>query len=374
MSYSSAITLHKRGVLRDAGFGLVETMIAAAIISIVALGIATIINDLMSYQNRANATAVVNQSRSLIIQTIQNGSSWATTIGHAENGVTGVDMNCLVTGSACTKDTPKNFNLKFADGTEAFNSISTTRGFDASGRICSAYPSAACPFRWDLQWTARCPGSGGASCSNPDVEVVGTLTVASGSTFYGGSFNPARYAIDIKRGAEATRNDAVIVTYVENDSTGEGGGCKSNSVWTQRAFNTVVSDPANNVINKTGTTLNSGNSIQLRAGVYNCTVIAPAFKNGGNRIRLRNTAGSSVSVVSPVAIASLSGGSAALQISTTLILNSNTTLLLEQQCTNEPTDSPNGSQNNGFSLGVPVPINGTYNGVTYSTFTCAKTS
>lgn len=369
------------------GFGLIEAVIAAAILSIVALGITTLVEDMLRVQRKANAVGVINQMRSQITSAIQNGRSWELTAADLGATTGNPYMDCITNASVtCVDGTATSLNLKDADGNEVYYALVAGKGFNYDGTLCTTYPSDSCPFSWDLRWRAKCVG-GVTPCATPNVTVTGTLlyTPGSGGTLPGG-FNPALYAINVVRGAEAIRNDALNVSYVMTTNAGEGAGC--DTAWVQRQLNTVTADAGNNMINKTAATtpttvaVGTPNQIVLRAGTYNCRVQAPAFKNGGNRLRITATGGTMFpAVTSSVATASMTGGSANLLIETTLILNADTSFIIEQKCESRPLaapapyNAPYSPAIDAWSLGVPVPVSpGNYSSTVFTTVSCARTS
>ncbi|CAN5586943.1 hypothetical protein BH10BDE1_BH10BDE1_32440 [soil metagenome] len=370
------------------GFGLIEVVIAAAILSVVALGITTLVEDMLRVQRKSNAVGVINQMRTQMTAAIQNGRSWELTVADLDATTGNPDMACIKNATAtCANNVPLDLNLKNSDGNEIYYGRVAGKGFGYDGTLCTTYPSDACPFTWDLKWIPQCVG-GADPCATPNVRVVGTLVYSPGSSgVLLGGFNPALYAIQIVRGAEAIRNDALSVSYVMTTAAGEGSGCEAS--WVTRKLNTVSADAGNNMINKTAvatpTTVAAGlpNQIKLRAGTYNCRVQSPAFKNGGNRLRLRPLAGGTMFpvVTSSVATASMTGGSANLLIETTLILNADTAFVVEQACERLPSQapapyrSPYSTALDTWSLGVPVPQSpGDYSSTVYTTVSCARTS
>ena len=356
-----------------AGFGLVEVMIAVAIISIIALGIGTLVDDMMKAQKKTNTTAVINTLRERIMTNIQNGESWSRT---ASDATANPNMTCMrASPSACDATTDYALNLQDASGNAIYSARVTNHGFDLNGALCTTYPTAPCIFRYDLVWRATCPGAV-SSCLSPTVRVRGTLNYTPGNFVMPGGFNPAVYQIDIQRGTSATRSDAVMVSFVDNTANGEGP-CTS-ATWTTRRLNRWSSDPGDNLLNKGASpNLATANQVRLRAGTYNCRVQSPAFKNGTNRLQIRSTAGTSFTHTSSSAVAALNGGSAVLLIEATLILHADSTFVVEQRCSSNPsagTGAP-GSLNDNWSLGVPVPdAGGGYGAVTYTTVSCTRTS
>lgn len=375
------------GLANAKGFGLVEVMVAAAIISIIALGIATLIDDMMKMQKKTNTVSVITRMKDQITAAVQNGESWALTAQDANATTGNPDFDCLRNAGTCGSGENGPLNLKDLTGAALYYARTANHGFTLQGAPCTAYPSVACPFRWNLTYEMTCTGATDP-CETPDVRVRGILQYTADTVTLPGGFNPALYEIDIRRGSEAIRNDGLTVSFIQTGTTGEGSGCEGG--WVQRQLNTVTNDPGNNVVNKTGTAITgTANAIVLRPGTYNCRIQAPAFKNGGNRLQLRSTAGNTIGpVTSTAGVAAMTGGSASLSLETTLVLSVDTTLIVEQRCeflpastgfwAGTPTALPTPADYNNWSLGVPVHdagAPGSYTGgTTYTTVSCARTS
>lgn len=364
------------GGLNERGFGLIEVMIVAAVISIIALGMSTLFSDIFSMQSKATQQGSYTNVRQRLLQAVQDTDSWARTVADGTN----TQLACVLANTACTSlvgGVPQWYplTLRYSDNTIAFsehvNAGGNEHGFDSTGTLCTTFnaatPIATCALSYNLQWHAICPGAA-ATCVSPAIQVRGIALFASPVTAVG-NLNTGRYSFDILRGSAAIRNDRVIIGFRRNEggaATGEGD-CK-NPAGVQRQFN-FEDDPAGNAV------VVGGNSFTLQPGIYSCRVSAPAFKAGGVRILLESTAGTAVSTTSPTVIAPLSGGSAMAVIDTTLNLTAATTLRVMQTCTQHPSDSaPWGEQNDAFSMGLPVPDGGAYNGVTYTIVSCLRTS
>lgn len=371
----------------ERGFGLVEVMVAAAIISIIALGIATLIDDMLKMQQKSNTVGVINRLKEQIIGAVQNGQSWQLTAGDADTTTGNPDLDCLRNTGTCGSGETAALNLKDATGAALYYARAANHGFTLLGTYCTTYPSVQCPFRYNLTYELTCPGATDP-CQTPDVRVRGILQYTADTVTLPGGFNPVLYEIDIRRGSEAIRNDGLSVSFVQAGVAGEGSGCQA--AWVQRQLNTVLNDPAGNIVNKAGNAIIAPlNSLQLRPGTYNCRVQAPAFKSGGNRIQLRSTAGNAIGpITSTSGVASMSGGSASLSLDSTIVLSVDTTLIVEQRCENLPNingwwaGSPAAVPANydTWQLGIPIPdpppaAPGTYTGgTTYTTVSCVRTS
>lgn len=368
----------------ERGFGLVEAMIAAVIISIIALGISTLVQDMLMVQKKSSVVGVIHTLRTKIISTVQNGESWQFNVNNLGTG-TNTEMACLRAGGPQCDRTSIVGDLNLVENDAALTPIYmggvANHGFNLDGTFCTTYPSDACPFRYVLRWVPTCPGGAAVTlCSNPNIQVTGVFEHTPGSFHLPGGFNPQLYAIDVRRGTDAIRNDAVTVSFVTSGTAGEG---PCHTGWVTRQLNTAVADVGENLQNKTGaapSTLSTPNQIWLKAGTYNCRIQAPAFKSGGNRLRLVSIPINTIPTVeSSTVTASLSGGgSATLVIETTLILNSDARFEVQQTCTHSPVDplvvaSPDPLQTN-WGLGVPLSSDPGYTNVTYTTVTCARTS
>lgn len=377
------VTVPLKFKITSAGFGLIEVMIAAAIISIIALGIGTLVDDMMKAQRKTNVSAAIASVRTRIIANIQDGGSWSNT---GLDATLNPDLGCMrPLGGNCNVAAPFLINLKGAAANEEVMYARTaTKGFDYEGRICNTFPTAPCVFRYSLMYNGTCPGAA-VACRAPAVRISADLEYVPGGLELPGGLNLAQFSINEIRGTAATRSDAVMVAFVMQNDTGEGA-CQPT--WFNRQLNRAISDPGDNLRNgSTGSVLAPVNVVQLRPGTYNCRVVAPGFKHGSSRIRLLRTSDNAVLGESSAGNASLNGGSVSLVIESTLILDADTDLVVQQRCDSNPNgvgatlsaDCLAGgttcSNDPLWSLGVPTKDGaGLYNDVTYTTVSCARTS
>lgn len=358
----------------ERGFGLIEVIIVAAIISIIALGIGTMISDMFAAQQKTSQVGNLNSIRARLIETLNSPAHWTETINHTSNDTS---LGCLREGTAaCATGFSSAFNIVETGPTVLFPAATATAGFRLDGTTCNTFstvtPDPLCPFRWDITWVATCTGAG--TCKTPDIQVLGAFRYAAGAKVnFGGGFNPATYSFDFRRGAQATRNETIIARYVLTGTaatTVEGGVCNpADGTWPTRQLNQLL-DPAN-----VGATL-VANQLRLPAGAYNCRVVAPGFRNGGNRIRLIRVLGAAFTTAeSGSALATLNGGSVTNIIDTSFRINAPVTLEVQHRCTQKPTDSPWPPGNNdNWSKGVPVPDGaGNYTNVTFTRVICTRT-
>lgn len=363
------------------GVSLMELMATVAVLSIVALGSTFLFSDLAKVQKRSSVANSIATMRGQLIAAITQTqvdplavTAWNVSRDDNTAATGNPLMACLRNDTPCTKDVTHLLNLKNFDGTEAYYSRTLTRGFDLDGRLCNTFDDVngnpACPFRWVIVWIPRCVGADKTECDNPTIEVNGTLRYAPGNNdILGGTpFNPNVYDFSVRRGEKRNLNEPVVISYVENDATGETGSCFG--VWHPREINTVVRDPGNNV------TLVGTNRFSLRAGAYECRIQVPGFKNGGNQVRLVRFLGafSAVQATSGTVTASMTGESATVMFPVTFSSLDAAQYRIEHLCSSQPDNQLPNPTGNQFILGVPVGVAGNYTGMTYTTINCVKTS
>lgn len=369
------------------GFTITEIAITVAVLAIVTLGSGYVIQDMAKIQKRTSAISAIVQMRATMIAAIEGThvtdadialkqTAWDKTIADNTPVVGNVWAACLLNHTPCPKNTGTvgyPVLLKNADDTELFNSRRATRGFDTNGRLCDGFsvlaPNAACPFSWEIRAFSSCPADSAAvSCENPMIEIRGRLQYQPGSVeVISGVLNVDQYAFVVRRGERKNLNQPVVLSYVEDDNTGEteSGNCGGSGA--ERRFNRIVNDPGENarlaVANPT--------QFSLKPGIYECRIQVPAFKNGDNYIELWSVTDDAILATSPGVVASTARGSSVMvMIHTTLRVFGNDPTVyhpykIVHRCSNPAASS--------FPMGVPVPAAGDYTGSTYSTISCVKT-
>jgi Tfp pilus assembly protein PilV len=358
------------------GMGLVEIMITASIIAVIALGLATLFKDVFTVQNRSNLGATANQLKNLMEAAIKDGKAWGHTV------TANASLTCLdnTNSTQCTSGAAiTGIDLKQSDSTTLLNNSSAANGFTTGGAACNSWSAGgnnACPFSYDI--TVRLTCMSGATCKNPNVRVEAVMKFSPldqemKSAIATGAIGSAsgKYNVVVDRGASNTRrNDPFLVRHriTGATSTSYGGACTVNA-WNQRTINEEVGDTANNVAV-------ASNQFTLEAGTYECRATAPAFKAGVNKIRVRDT-GSTIIQESASVIAPVSGGSSIAVVDINISINAATTFLVEHFCSQAPTNDTDGFglTNASAALGVPsAGTGGTYSEVIYTVVSCVRTS
>lgn len=358
------------------GFGLVEVIIVAAIVSIIALGIGTMISDMFSAQQKASQVGNLNTLRARIIETLNSPSHWEATIADASNDAS---LGCLRDATAnCDTGFTSGFNVVQAGPVMLYPSATPTAGFRFDGTNCNTFstatPDPTCPFRWTITWEATCPGS--ANCKTPDINIVADFLYAAGPRVtFGGGFNPTTYSFRFRRGAQAVRNETIVIRHTTSGAdaaaTQEAGACfdGTNPVWVTRQLSALTDSAA------IGATLDTAaDTFTLPPGAYNCRAVVPGFKNGGNRIRICN-AGCVINAQSGINLASVAGGTSVVNIvDVSFRTNTAVTLSVQHMCTARPSQGGGGSLNDDWMLGVPVPDgSGSYSNTTFTRVICTRT-
>jgi prepilin-type N-terminal cleavage/methylation domain-containing protein len=198
----------------ETGFSLIELMISIGVLSIVALVIAGTNAQLLKQSAVSGGPPQLDIFRRSFGGLILDEQSWLKTLQQNSAGGTysAGKMDCLNGGLPCTQDGTANgppiANQPFAlldrlgnlyyDATVAANGLTfdysqCPAGSPAPPCPCSAFPSASCPYQYQLTWTAACNAG---NCVNPLVAVNVILktgsTPANGATY---SLNPANYSL-----------------------------------------------------------------------------------------------------------------------------------------------------------------------------------
>ena len=355
------------------GMGLVEILITASIVAIIALGMATLFKDVFTVQNRANVGASAGQLKSLIKAAIEDGKAWGNTVAANSSLIclNPNDATVCTSGAAIT-----GISLRQSDNTVLLDDSNSANGFTSGGAPCSGWNSTgnnACPITYDLTVRFECVSP--PTCKNPTVTVEALMAYSPLDQEAKGSINPSNYRVFVTRGFNDStrRNDPFIVRHLVSPatSTSYGGACTVNS-WTQRQLNSEDGDAAGNVVV-------AANQFTLQPGTYECRATAPAFKAGVNKIRVRNTA-NNLSQESGSVIAPVSGGSSIAVVDINISIGAATTFLVEHFCTAKPSDDVDvggswGLKDDNAALGVPSPgAGGTYSDVVYTVVSCIRKS
>lgn len=316
------------------GLTIIELLVSVGLLSIVSLGVMSVISNMQAEQNKA---MLLNTLKSLKIQMqylIRDPNSWSQTINYTHGSIpynNSARFNSLraktaVDISAVPYGTPEKIILfnQIAEPSETFNllgpSDSTGNGFTLDGAKCDTFNTAgndACPISYRLLVGFDCLGTS-TSCINPQMRVVarlvfspssnrlmrlkGILSEKSGSDISNAN-NLGRYDVLIDKVPNVgNRSFTIASNFISSSlsddcSTSYNGAGQCTTTFTTHPLTTAAHPSANGG----GWTFVSGASTLVTLGTtsrqhirfnepgnYSCTISVPAFATGGFVAQLYN--------------------------------------------------------------------------------------
>ena len=363
-----------RKIINSKGMSLVEVMVVLTIMSMIGLGTATMMKNMFSIQKRVDTKSNILQLQNNLETLLKNDDAWGASVTAAANAA---KLGCLTDSVATTCAdgfTASDWQVFDNTGALFFRADQATRGFTIDGAPCNTFNRVAgddtCPLRYDLTWTALCPGTTDP-CQKPQVVIVGNLVYAPlNLSDPSQRINVADYQININRG-ERMRYEPFEITYqvtglVAGPGSGgiPGGACNAGGT-IRRPLSTITYDVGNNV------TLNTGTStFTLPAGTFECKITAQGYgANQGFSVEMRDIdnainypAGSAYSGPNGTAYAI---GTVQLQLTNV----GGTRFRLQHRC---------GVSNSNFDMGIPFDrqgLAGDYSTPTvYTSISCIRSS
>ncbi len=351
--------------LGQSGVGLLEVMIAAAIIGVLCLGMGSVAANMSRVQAQANLYGALNMISLNMQRNILDANAWRNTIAATTDNPT---LSCIYSNTACNKTSTypqtagNEINYAYFNGAAhtgilydgnatpgVFYSDNGTNGFTYAGEPCTGFSTStgtdSCPISYRLRVALFCSDFS-ASCVQPSVLVYGILQYSPGN--FGKSFpvNPSRYSVGVSRVSGAyNRNDSIRL----EDQTASGanppnttGNCPQAG--TPRIIAPIL-DTAGNIVG-----VPAGGLVTLKAGGYVCNAIATGYGVDGFSISIRiNSLGPPYFSTSPMAFATATapiGMQQARITDLTITQNSNFTIELIQNCQ---------STGGGTGFGIPLP-------------------
>lgn len=158
------------------GFTLTEVMIAAALASLIALGIVQVLNGVNLALRETTEGSSIIKLRSGLLRELGKKASWVATYNYASNSsftcLLQNNTNCPNTSVADVDGTLggtvfKLIYVKASGSSAIFLDRTTTNGFNFKGVACTTTVAdttdAKCPIRIKLKWTLVSQGTGGYS-------------------------------------------------------------------------------------------------------------------------------------------------------------------------------------------------------------------
>ncbi|HEX7672811.1 MAG TPA: hypothetical protein VF412_01500 [Bdellovibrio sp.] len=195
-------------IRNNKGVTLVELAIYAglsAMVILVALSVTRVSQDMVQ---SSMTFAGLNEARNRILETLRDETAWKQTLANGANAST---FWCLNNQVSCS-GAGGTFTLVNSQGVVVSEAArpNSTDGLTKTGAPCSTYSASgnsACPFRFVVSWTARCPKATAfnpnPSCINPSIEFTAALQSGTGTQFK--DLNVAAYDIvSVKQNTSAT--------------------------------------------------------------------------------------------------------------------------------------------------------------------------
>lgn len=176
----------------QSGFNLLELIIVTAIGSIIGLGVAQLLSWTTQLQIKASELQALEVFKQDIVRNLSSEAAWANTLAANSGGSMACLWNftpCTVGGGAASAPLTNQpivlSDSGTAPGRVIFDARNPANGLTAKGTPCVGFAAApaqgndACPFRYDLTWSAVCTAG---NCVAPQVSVSAILRYNPRST------------------------------------------------------------------------------------------------------------------------------------------------------------------------------------------------
>lgn len=180
------------------GVSIVELMIYVGLSTVVILIATSIVQVSQEMVQSSTIFAGLNEARNTILMTLRDETAFKKTLAYPGNSAV---FKCLNQHASCSGG-GGTFTLLNAQGNVVAEAArpNTSDGLTRIGAPCTAYSASgndACPFKFSVSWTARCPKATpfnpSPSCLDPSIEFAATLMVSSKTPIK--DLNPSSYAI-----------------------------------------------------------------------------------------------------------------------------------------------------------------------------------
>ena len=369
------------------GFGIIEVMVAGALLMIIAAGMSSLFTNMQREQRRQSLMAVLSSKRTQFQNAITNDKSWQNTMN------ANASMACLKNQTACAATyvsaTANTYSTSYtnivlkdgaaAPGGDFYDGTLSGAGFTESGAACTGFTTAAagndaCPIAYRVSWVAQ------STAINPKIVVyIKMIYNPSDSNPFKTFLNAtaASTVINDKYDVKLDRTAATISKsfMVGSQFTfGSGGSCAAAGYGTCSTSSAAYTVYPNLVEIKDDydlVTITGGNTVSINSiGNYKCTMVTYAFATNDVTARLYQTSGTPTELGKTFSTASKSTwGYATVILDTNVqVTTSPTNIQIQQVCAT----TPGGADDNcalGF-VGAPYPTSGT--NVYRSTLNCVQ--
>lgn len=346
--------------LRNQGYSLMELIVVVAIVGLMGLGTTTLVTNMLKLNKKTLVKNNLINVRELIEANLKNDTAWGFTYcmgndpsaGGAPCGaVAPNNLNCLYEGDniPCNHDelftNPVIYNR---NGDIIYDPSDAAAGFSLESQPCNSFgtPDDNCPFRYDIDIRLTCPGAQ-TTCLKPDIGVVATASISTASvTSLANRIVLSDYLLDFKR-EQAVIYEPLEVVFQLGGPAGSGGGNCTDLTPRNRPFNRLVHDVGGNILNPADFPAQTGR-VRLRAGLYDCEVLATAWEAfGGFTIEI---------TVNGASVAMVGSGFSGAQSSAIVVGNASLDLAADSWVRVQHTCGAGSASTVGpTELGIPVP-------------------
>lgn len=174
-----------------------------SIITIIAILILQIVDNLLLHNRIADANFMLKSVRMNIETAVADPLSWKMILSSSLNN--SPSINCLKTGADCSARSAPSVNPIYgildSSGNTLYDFTPTTHGFNLSGQACNGFSNNgndSCPFSYEIRWEPQCPAAP-TPCVNPSLKIIGTLKYSPATKRLLGPLNIQKYDIAFLR-------------------------------------------------------------------------------------------------------------------------------------------------------------------------------
>lgn len=387
------------------GFSLIEAMVSAGLMALVASGMVGLVTSMNKEQNNQFRTAALRELKTKFQYLITDQNSWNQTLQYMAAASDPLAL-CIKNRSNCSAIGIADVVLRDSAGNAFYTPVPNAvvspsyvvaNGFTDRGTACTTFNGNSgagvdtCPIAYKIAWEPVCAGS---PCFNPLIKVtvrllynpsatqqsqalsLGNGNLSTGAFSTADTALPGKYDVVMKRSA-ASVNKAFTIQISSASAVVGGGTCAATPASSARGLATngpgwSEMDDAFELV-----TVNTTNGrFSVRPGTYNCKVNAAGWAVDSFSIKLQQITPTNATVAGSEASsnAPTSTYKQAFATSSPILSVSGTTdyvYELQQSC-NNPTFVAAGDQK--YTMGMPAaPYSGTSPSV-FATVTCTQTN
>jgi type II secretory pathway pseudopilin PulG len=319
------------------GLTILEVLVAAGLVAIISLGVATIFENVAIERKKAVLLDTLRELKNRIeADGIRDQSAWLNTIN---DSIRNPSLTCVSNTTTCTVQdpatgSPTKIILKSSGGSVLFDMLdwagTGTNGFTETGAYCTTFSSTAdggndaCPISYRLVHVMFCPGLA-ATCINPTIKITARLIfnpgpkgmlnrfrglIAVGNLSNVGTTGADATADDGKYDVGITRTTAELNRFFKIAMTVNGGaaGCATGGAGTCNV-GVMSQHPRGWTLSQENDPydlVNYADGVNLltfkQTGFYGCTIAVTAFATQGFTAGLYNSSlGTMIAQASTVA-------------------------------------------------------------------------